>query len=78
MYDPAMNPLANLTNTAAGVETISISGLGPIGYVYFNSIGDGAGADIDNLSAAVPAPGALVLGALGAGLVGYIRRRRVL
>ncbi len=78
-YDPSMNLLASLSNTSIGVDTIGISGLGQIGYVYFNSIGDPAGADIDNLEfSAVPAPGALLLGTLGAGLVGWIRRRKAL
>ena len=79
VYDPSMNLLASLSNTTTGVDTTSISGLGQIGYVYFNSIGDGAGADIDNLAfTAIPAPGALLLGSLGAGLVGWMRRRRAL
>lgn len=79
VYDPAMNPLANLTNIGIGVQAISISGLGPIGYVYFNSIGDGAGADIDNLSfTPIPAPSAIILGGFGVGLVGWLRRRRTL
>ena len=76
VYDPSMNLLANLTNPGTGVQKISISGLGPLGYVYFNSIGDGAGADIDNL--VIPAPGAILLGGIGAGLVGWLRRRRTL
>ncbi|MHC4174810.1 MAG: hypothetical protein ACYST5_17995 [Planctomycetota bacterium] len=77
VYDPDMNPLANLTNAGTGVELISISGPGwSIGYVYFNSIADGAGADIDNL--VIPAPGAILLGSLGVGLVGWLRRRRTL
>ena len=78
VYDPGMNLLANLSNTSTGVDTIGISGLGPIGYVYFNSIGDGGGADIDNLAVTIPAPGALLLVSLGAGLVGWMRRRRAL
>jgi hypothetical protein len=77
VYDPGMNYLANLTNVGTGVELISISGLGPIGYVYFNSIGDAAGADIDNLDF-IPAPGAILLGGLGVGFVGWLRRRRTL
>jgi hypothetical protein len=49
VYDPAMYLLTSLTNTGTGVETTNLSGMGPIGYIYFNSIADGAGADIDNL-----------------------------
>jgi hypothetical protein len=79
VYNPAMNPLASLTNTVTGVDTISISGLGPVGYIYFNSIADGAGADIDNLGfSPIPAPGAIVLGSIGVGLIGWLRRRRTL
>lgn len=79
VYDPAMGLLTSLSNTNTGVFTFGISGLGPIGYVYFNSIADPAGGDIDNLAFnAIPAPGALLLGALGAGLVGWMRRRRAM
>ena len=79
VYDPYMNPLANLTNTATGVNVTHLTGMGAIGYIYFNSIGDGGGADIDNLGIAqIPAPGAILLGGIGAGLVGWLRRRRML
>ncbi|MFH1718729.1 MAG: hypothetical protein ABIF19_15345 [Planctomycetota bacterium] len=79
VYDPGMGFLVALSNTSTGVDTISISGLGQIGYVYFNSIGDGAGGDIDNLDfSQIPAPGAILLGSIGAGLVGWLRRRRTL
>lgn len=84
VYDPSMNLLANLTNTTGGVNVTSLSDMGPIGYIYFNSIGDSAGADIDNLAfgdfefSPVPAPGAIVLGGIGIGLIGWLRRRRTL
>lgn len=79
VYDPAMNHLATYTNMGTGVQEISIHSVGPIGFVYFNSIGDGAGADIDNLRfTQVPAPGAILLGSIGVGLVGWLRRRRTL
>ncbi len=80
VYNPGMSLLTSLSNTNVGPDTISISGLGRIGYVYFNSHGDPSGADIDNLAfrVAVPAPGALLLSALGAGLVGWMRRRRAI
>lgn len=78
-YDPSMNLLGTLSNTSTAVDTIGISGLGQIGYVYFSSMGDSSGADIDNLAfTAIPVPGALLLGTLGAGLVGWMRRRRAL
>jgi len=77
VYDPYMLPLASLTNTVTGVNVTNVTGR--IGYIYFNSIGDGAGADIDNLKfTQIPAPGAILLGGIGAGLVGWLRRRRTL
>ena len=79
VYDSGMNYLGGLSNTATGVDTISISGLGQIGYVYFNSIGDSTGADIDNLAfTQIPAPGAILLGSIGAALVSWLRRRKTL
>jgi len=79
VYDPSMGYLTTLSNTAVGVDTISISGLGEIGYVYFNSIADSSGADIDNLAfTQIPTPGAILLGSIGVGLVGWLRRRRTL
>ena len=86
VYDPAMNPLASLTNTTTGVNVTSISGMGPVGYIYFSSVADGAGADIDNLGFSVsdvdtipiPAPGSILLGGIGIGLIGWLRRRRTL
>jgi hypothetical protein len=77
VYDPYMNPLASLSNTTTGVNVTNVTGR--IGYIYFNSIGDGAGADIDNLGfTPIPAPGAIVLGGIGVGLIGWLRRRRTL
>jgi hypothetical protein len=77
VYDPYMLPLASLSNTVTGVNVTNLTGR--IGYIYFNSIGDGAGADIDNLKfTQIPAPGAILLGGIGAGIVGWLRRRRTL
>jgi hypothetical protein len=77
VYDPYMNPLASLSNTVTGVNVTNVTG--SIGYIYFNSIADGAGADIDNLAfTPIPAPGAIVLGGIGVGLIGWLRRRKTL
>jgi hypothetical protein len=79
VYGPAMNPLASLSNTTTGANVTNISGMGPVGYIYFNSIGDGAGADLDNLGfSPIPAPGAILLGSIGIGFVSWLRRRRTL
>lgn len=79
VYGPYGNLLASLSNTTAGVNTTDLSALGKIGMIYFNSVGDGAGADFDNLSfSPVPAPGAIVLGGIGVGLISWLRRRRTL
>jgi hypothetical protein len=39
-----------LSNPGTGVQAIDLSSYGLVYQVYFNSIGDGAGADIDDLS----------------------------
>ncbi len=79
VYDPYMNPLVSLSNTVTGVNVTNLSGMGRIGYIYFNSIPDGSGADIDNLGfTPIPAPGAILLGSIGVGLVSWLRRRRTL
>ena len=79
VYDPGMGYLGSLSNTATGVAAINISGVGPVGYIYFNSIADSGGGDIDNLAfTPIPAPGAILLGSIGLCVVSWLRRRRTL
>jgi hypothetical protein len=73
VYDPSMNLLASLTNRGVGLEQISISGLGNIGNIYFNSISDPYGADIDNL-VFTPEPTTICL--LGLGGLALLKKRR--
>lgn len=73
VYDAGMNLLASLTNMGTGIEQINISGVGYIGNIYFNSIGDEYGANIDNL-VFTPEPTTMCL--LGLGGLALLRKHR--
>ena len=77
LFDPGGGLITTATNAGMGPETMSFSGLGNIKKIYFNSLYDGAGADIDNLQfTPVPEPGTLALLCLGGtGLLAGFRRR---
>lgn len=77
VYDPGMSLLGSYSNTQTGPQTINIASFVPIGRIYFNSVADRWGAGIDSLHiSTIPAPGALLLAALGTGVVGWLQRKR--
>jgi hypothetical protein len=80
-YDNFGNLIAEATKItpASTFDTIAISVPG-IASVYMTTDCDGAGIDTIRFAAlnAIPAPGAMLLGGIGVGIVGLMRRRRVI
>ncbi len=77
LYDTFNNLILSATNTVIGVETMTFSGLGNISRIYFNSVGDPAGGDIDNLSfQPIPEPSGVLLFSVGMLVVGRALRQR--
>ena len=74
-YDSGANNIDSFSGSGSGTEMISGAEL--ISYMTFH---DGGGyVQIANMTyAPIPAPGAILLGSLGVGLVGWLRRRRTL
>ena len=76
----AIAPIMVPWNQPMQTYTIYVPGDGNSYAISFlnSADGDKQGALLDNVSLAVPAPGAVLLGSLGIGVVGYLRRRRTL
>ena len=70
-----------LESGVSDMKTLSLTSDKRIAYAVFgarNSIG-GSSVHADNFEfTLIPAPGAILLGSIGAGLVGWLRRRRML
>ncbi len=88
VFDAADNLLGHtdlvIAEAFVGMETLSLSAPG-ISYAVFGARDAGSGSSVyaDNFTfeevpEVIPAPGAVLLGSIGVGLVGWLRRRRTL
>jgi hypothetical protein len=76
----AIAPIVVPWNQPMQTYTVYVPGDGNSYAISFQNglDGDRQGALLDNVSLTIPAPGAVLLGSLGVGLVGWFRRRRAL
>ena len=80
VYNPSGNLLEALTDPTLGVDQTIISGVGPIGSIYFNSISDPGSADIGDVYIVHSVPDAsstlILMGLATLSMVGFKRMVR--
>jgi hypothetical protein len=69
--------LAALTNAGSGIMVLSLQGAG-YWQNLLDSVGTNSGGNGFSGQITVPAPGAILLGGIGVGLVGWLKRRKTL